>query len=119
MAPPSAGVTGGGTQGRVSGAGESHPVNFIPGFSTGTCQHVEYVSRLVPRGPRSSVKRSLGDDSSTSAPASKKSRQSGVPIIGSMLLGEDIVSSCLGLFVFVVIRFLASFRWKTRCSRRG
>ena len=58
----------------------------------------EYVPRLVPRGPHSVSKRGRADGSSSSLPASKKSRQPstrpGTPIVASMLLGEHINTLC-------------------------
>jgi hypothetical protein len=40
-------------------------------------QYVEYVSRLVPRAPRSINKRARADDASASASVTKKPRQPG------------------------------------------
>ena len=61
--------------------------------------YVEYVPRLVPRGPRSVIKRGRADCSSSGLFAAKKSRQSsthpGTQVIGSMLLGEHINTLCL------------------------
>ena len=60
--------------------------------------YVEYVPRLVPRGPRSVGKRGRAESSSGLSSA-KKSRQSstrpGTPVVGSVLLGEHINMFCL------------------------
>ena len=60
--------------------------------------YVEYVPRLVPRGPRSVGKRGRAN-SSSGLSAAKKSRQSstrpGTPVVGSVLLGEHINMFCL------------------------
>jgi hypothetical protein len=57
-------------------------------------QYVEYVSRLVPRAPRSINKRVRADDASASASVTKKPHQPctllGTQVVGSMLLGEHI-----------------------------
>ena len=54
----------------------------------------EYVSCLVPRGPRSVSKRGRVDGSSSGLPASKKSHKPstrpGTLVVASMLLGEHI-----------------------------
>ena len=76
---------------------------IVPGvFSAVLDVYEDYVPRPVPRGPRSVSKRGRADCSSSSLPASKKSRQSsthlGTPVIGSMLLGEHI-----NMFVLSVI----------------
>ena len=68
---------------------------IVPGvFSAVLDVYEDYVPRPVPRGPRSVAKRGQVDSSSSSLPASKKSRQSstlpGTPVIGSVLLGEHI-----------------------------
>ena len=66
----------------------------------------EYVPRPVPRGPRSVPKRGRADGSSSSLPASKKSRQpsthSGTSVIGSVLLGEHV--NMFGLSVIYLCR---------------
>ena len=67
----------------------------LSGVSSGFVDvYEEYVPRLVPRGPRSVSKRGRVDGSSSGLPISKKSRQPsthlGTPVIGSMLLGEQI-----------------------------
>jgi hypothetical protein len=85
------GTVGRGSRGIVAGTGESDAVAFITGFSKDGSQYVDYVPRPMPRGTQNSIKRGPVDSSSTSAPASKKPRQSGVPIIGSMLVGEHII----------------------------
>ena len=61
--------------------------------------YVEYVPRLVPRGPRSVGKRGRAEGSSSGLSVAKKSRQSstclGTPVVGSVLLGEHINMFCL------------------------
>jgi hypothetical protein len=56
--------------------------------------YVEYVSRLVPRAPHTTFKRTRADDTSTSASATKKSHHPsthpGTQVTGSMLLGDRI-----------------------------
>ena len=76
---------------------------MLPGVSSGVLDtYVEYVPRLVPRGPCSVSKRGRADGSSSGLPASKKSRQPsthpGTLVIGSVLLGEHI-----NMFGFSVI----------------
>ena len=68
---------------------------MFPGVSSIVLDvYVEYVPHLVPRAPRSVVKRGRADCSSSGLPATKKSRQSstrlGTQAIGSVLLGEHI-----------------------------
>ena len=67
----------------------------LPGVSSGFVDvYEEYVPHLVPRGPRSVLKRGRMDWSSSGLPASKKSRKPstlpGTPVVASMLLGEHI-----------------------------
>ena len=72
------------------------PITTVfPRVSSGVVDvYEEYVPRPVPRGPRSVSKRGRADGSSSSLPASKKSRQPstrlGTPVVASMLLGEHI-----------------------------
>jgi hypothetical protein len=78
-----------------------------------TIPYVEYVSRLVPRAPRSVSKRTQADDASAGVSVTKKPHQSsthpGTQVVGSMLLGEhfNILSSVL--FVHVLSRVLFLF----------
>ena len=73
---------------------------MFPGVSSVVLDvYVEYVPRLVPRGPRSVGKRGRADCSSSGLSAAKKARQSstrpGTQVIGSLLLGEHINTFCL------------------------
>ena len=79
---------------------------MLPGVSsTFSDIYEEYVPRLVPRAPRTFGKRGRVD-SSSSALATKKSRQSstrpGTLVVASMLLGEHINTLC----PFVVCLYL-------------
>ena len=72
---------------------------MFPGVSSSILDaYVEYVPRPVPRAPCSVGKRGRADCSSSSLPATKKSRQSstrpGTQVIGSVLLGEHINMLC-------------------------
>ena len=78
---------------------------MFPGVSSAILDvYVEYVPRLVPRAPRSVGKRGRVNCSSSSLPATKKSRQSstrpGTQVIGSVLLGEHINLFCLFVVCF-------------------
>ena len=80
---------------------------MLPGVSSGVLDtYVEYVPRLVPRGPCSVLKRGRTYGSSSGLPASKKSRKPsthpGTPVVASMLLGEHINT----LYPFVVCFYL-------------
>ena len=71
----------------------------FPGVSSGVVDvYEEYVPRPVPRGPHSVSKRGRANGSSSSLPASKKSRQPstrpGTLVVASMLLGEHINTLC-------------------------
>ena len=75
-------------------------IAMFPGVSSVVSDvYVEYVPRLVPRGPHSAGKRGRAESSSSGLSAAKKSRQSstrpGTQVIGSMLLGEHIYTLCL------------------------
>ena len=77
---------------------------MFPGVSSAVLDvYVEYVPRLVPRGPRSVGKRGRAN-SSSGLSAAKKSRQSctrlGTQVIGSVLLGEHINMFCLFVVCF-------------------
>ena len=93
-------VGGDGSQVGISGTSKSRTAVILPGVSFGEpdLQYVEYVPRLVPRGARSTSKRTRADDSSTSASASKKPRPPGAQITGRMLLGEHIIVLHLPFF---------------------
>ena len=91
---------------------------IFPGVSSVVFDvYVEYVPRLVPRGPHSVGKRGQADCSSSGLSAAKKSRQSstrpGTQVIGSMLLGEHI--NMFLSFLFLVCAFdrvlFSFFRW--------
>jgi hypothetical protein len=103
-----------GSQARASGVSKSRNVTVLPGVSLVELDpFLEYVSRPVPRAPRSTSKRARADDTSASASATKKpyppSTHSGPQAIGSMLLGERInVLYFLLLFVYFLTRVLFS-----------
>ena len=83
------------TREKLAGASATSkfPISTLfPGVSSGFVDvYEEYVPRLVPRGPRSVSKRGQTDGSSSSLPASKKSRKPstrlGTLVVASMLLG--------------------------------
>ena len=80
---------------------------MFPGVSSVVSDvYVEYVPRLVPRGPHSAGKRGRAESSSSGLSAAKKSRQSstrpGTPVVGSVLLGEHINMLCL-LFICLLL----------------
>ena len=79
----------------TSAVSKSQTSAALPGVSSGFVDlYEEYVSRLVPRGPRSVPKRGRTDRSSSGLPVSKKPRKPstlpGTPVVASMLLGEHI-----------------------------
>jgi hypothetical protein len=82
-----------GDQGAIAGTGESSDAVLILEVSVADpgAQYTDYVPCIVPRGTRSSSKRTLVDSSSTSASTPKKLRSLGEPISSSMLLGEHII----------------------------
>jgi hypothetical protein len=87
----------------ASSTSKSQATTFLPSASIAeTVLYVEYVSRLVPRAPRSVSKRTRADDASTGVSATKKPRQSstrpGTQVVGSMLLGKHF-----NIFVFFVV----------------
>ena len=67
--------------------------------------YVEYVPRLVPRGPHSAGKRGRAESSSSGLSSAKKSHQSstrlGTLVVASMLLGEHINTLCPFVFLFL------------------
>ena len=83
------------------------PITTVfPRVSSGVVDiYEEYVTRPVPRGPRSVSKRGRTDGSSSGLPASKKSRKPstrpGTPVVASMLLGEHINILCPFVFLFL------------------
>jgi hypothetical protein len=107
-----------GSQAGASGGSKSRTVTVLPSVSLGELDpFVEYVSRPVPRAPRSTIKRARADDTSANASATKKpcppSTRSGTQAIGSMLLGERInVLYFPLLFVCFLTRVIFLFRWQ-------
>lgn len=95
-------VTGeGGSHGGLAGAGKSVAATVLPGVSIGELglQYMDYTSRPVPQGPRSTLKRGLADSSSTSGSTPKRRHSSTPQTIGSMLLGEHVTDFVLFSFV--------------------
>ena len=79
---------------------------MFPGVTSAVYEvYVEYVPRLVPRGPRSVGKRGRAESSSSGLSSAKKSRQSstrpGTLVVASMLLGEHINTLCPFVFLFL------------------
>ena len=100
-----ANVEAGGSLAGASLTSKFQTAMMLPGVSSAFSDvYEEYVPRLVPRAPRSGRKRGRVDCSSSSLPASKKSRQlstrSGTPVVASMLLGEHINTLCPFVFCF-------------------